>query len=110
MSLKVMATVFYMRMDLLMCVGFFAFPDINLKGSTIFVQVDSAEMDDSMSEPMDPFLLKLFSFLVEFHNAREKAVRYRCCQLVNKLLGQLGDEATIGELIIQEHANLLFFE
>lgn len=53
-----------------------------------------------MSEPMDPFLLKLFNFLVEFHNAREKAVRYRCCQLVNKLLDQLGDEATIGELII----------
>lgn len=53
-----------------------------------------------MSEPMDPFLLKLFSFLVEFHNAREKAVRYRCCQLINKLLGQLGDEATIGELVI----------
>lgn len=62
-------------------------------------EANSSGFDDSMSEPMDPFLLKVFMFLVKYHNARDKAVRYRCCQLINKLLSQLGDEASIDETL-----------
>ena len=45
---------------------------------------------------MDPFLLKVFNFIIENHNSRDKGVRYRCCQLINKLFAHMGDEETIG--------------
>lgn len=47
---------------------------------------------------MDPFLVEVLNFLIKNHNARDKAVRYRCCQLINKLLGRLGDDDTIGRV------------
>ena len=31
------------------------------------------------------------------HNANDRAVRYRSCQMVNKLLYQMGDEAAIDD-------------
>ncbi|XP_057304839.1 condensin complex subunit 3-like isoform X2 [Hydractinia symbiolongicarpus] len=55
---------------------------------------DNLEMDESS---MDPFLVEVLNFLIKNHNARDKAVRYRCCQLINKLLGRLGDDDTIDE-------------
>jgi len=58
---------------------------------------DENSGDTSVSEPTDPFLVKIFEFLLQNHNSRDKAVRYRCCQLINKILGHLGDEDTIDE-------------
>ena len=34
---------------------------------------------------------------LQHHNANDKAVRFRCCQLVNKLLVFLGDDAQIDD-------------
>lgn len=53
--------------------------------------------DDDEEELMEPFLLKCFGFFIDHHNARDKAVRLRCCQMVNKLLNLLGDQAAIDE-------------
>ena len=41
---------------------------------------------------------KLFSiFLLQSHSAKDRGVRFRCCQLVNKLLTNLGEDAQIDD-------------
>jgi len=73
--------------------------------STRLRQVDKSQTGDQSSpssaedsgETMDRFLLACFNYLISLHNAREKAVRLRCCQLVNKMLNLLGDQADIDE-------------
>ena len=40
-------------------------------------------------------LLTLLPF--QSHSAKDRAVRFRCCQLVNKLLTNLGEEAQIDD-------------
>jgi len=50
-------------------------------------------VEDDVTEP---FLSSILSFLVKNHNSRDKAVRYRCCQLINKILNCMGEDAVIG--------------
>ena len=57
----------------------------------------SDKNSDEEEELIDPFLLSCFTFFMKHHNAREKGVRLRCCQLVNKMLKLLGDQAVIDE-------------
>ncbi len=42
---------------------------------------------------LEPFIF----FLCQSHSARERAVRFRCCQLVNKLLVNLGEDPQIDD-------------
>lgn len=53
--------------------------------------------DEQHEDEMDPFLLKLFNFLLEHHAANDKAVRFRCCQIISKLLSSLGDDYELEE-------------
>ena len=39
--------------------------------------------------------------MLQHHNAKDRAVRFRVCQLVTKLLGNLGDEATIEDALYE---------
>ncbi|KAJ8000447.1 hypothetical protein DPEC_G00180220 [Dallia pectoralis] len=48
-------------------------------------------------EDEDPFLNYIFNFLLESHKANSHAVRFRVCQLINKLLGSLGENAQIDD-------------
>ncbi|XP_067656291.1 condensin complex subunit 3-like isoform X2 [Haliotis asinina] len=52
-----------------------------------------AEMEDESNK----FLLTILEFLLQSHSAKERGVRFRCCQLINKLLSNLGDEAQIDD-------------
>lgn len=48
--------------------------------------------------PTENMLLdRIFNFLLQVHGAQEKAVRFRCCQLVSKLLGAMGEDAQIDD-------------
>lgn len=38
-----------------------------------------------------------FGFLLDSHDAKDKAVRFRVCQLVNKILNNLDDDAVIDD-------------
>ncbi|XP_069140747.1 condensin complex subunit 3-like [Argopecten irradians] len=40
-------------------------------------------------------LLEVVTFLLQVHSAKGKAIRFRCCQLINKLLSNLGENAQI---------------
>ncbi|KAL3865140.1 hypothetical protein ACJMK2_006761 [Sinanodonta woodiana] len=46
-------------------------------------------------------LIELFDFLLKHHSARERAVRFRCCQMVNKLLSSLGEHAQIDDKLYE---------
>lgn len=46
---------------------------------------------------MSPFLSSFFHFLLDFHDSHSKAVRFRVCQLLNKLFDGLNDETSIDE-------------
>ncbi|XP_037114328.1 condensin complex subunit 3 isoform X1 [Syngnathus acus] len=54
--------------------------------------------DEEEDEEDDhPFLSFLFNFLLESHKANSHAVRFRVCQLVNKLLGSMAENAQIDD-------------
>ncbi|XP_025155533.1 condensin complex subunit 3-like [Harpegnathos saltator] len=53
-------------------------------------------------EPMNPFLNKLFTFLLSSDNAKDKAVRYRICHFLNMLLNSMGDHAFIDDSLCDE--------
>jgi len=53
--------------------------------------------DNEDEEIVSPFLTKLFHFLLDFHDSHAKAVRFRVCQIINKLFHGLDDEASIDE-------------
>uniref|UniRef100_A0AAQ6AK26 Nuclear condensin complex subunit 3 C-terminal domain-containing protein n=1 Tax=Amphiprion ocellaris TaxID=80972 RepID=A0AAQ6AK26_AMPOC len=44
-----------------------------------------------------PFLSFIFNFLLESHKANSHAVRFRVCQLINKLLGSMAENAQIDD-------------
>ena len=46
---------------------------------------------------MSPFLADFFNFLLDFHDSHSKAVRFRVCQIINKLFDGLNDETSIDE-------------
>ncbi|XP_071828621.1 condensin complex subunit 3-like [Apostichopus japonicus] len=43
------------------------------------------------------FMLFMFDFLLLSHNANDRAVRFRVCQMLNKLLNSLGEDAQIDD-------------
>ncbi|XP_060773114.1 condensin complex subunit 3 isoform X2 [Neoarius graeffei] len=64
--------------------------------------------DEEEEEEEDTFLNFLFNFLLECHGVSSHAVRFRVCQLVNKLLGSLSENAQIDdELCEQIHKAML---
>uniref|UniRef100_A0A7M6DLJ3 Nuclear condensin complex subunit 3 C-terminal domain-containing protein n=1 Tax=Clytia hemisphaerica TaxID=252671 RepID=A0A7M6DLJ3_9CNID len=69
--------------------------------ATIKKQKEAKEGDSMASELEDDvtevFLANILKFLVQNHNSRDKAVRYRCCQLINKILNCMGEDAMIDE-------------
>ncbi|XP_047672085.1 condensin complex subunit 3 isoform X1 [Tachysurus fulvidraco] len=69
--------------------------DFVVKFSTSFETPVSEEEEDEEEE--DTFLNFLFNFLLECHGVSSHAVRFRVCQLVNKLLGSLSENAQIDD-------------
>ncbi|NXF37631.1 CND3 protein, partial [Nyctibius bracteatus] len=63
---------------------------------TSFYQMEKE--DGSEEEEEDNLLLNyVFNFLLESHNANSHAVRFRTCQLVNKILGSMPENAQIDD-------------
>uniref|UniRef100_A0A8C3G8Z8 Non-SMC condensin I complex, subunit G n=1 Tax=Cyclopterus lumpus TaxID=8103 RepID=A0A8C3G8Z8_CYCLU len=55
------------------------------------------EEEEDDAEDDHPFLSFLFNFLLESHKASSHAVRFRVCQLINKLLGSMAENAQIDD-------------
>lgn len=55
------------------------------------------EEEEEEPEEADPFLVKLIQFLLNNHEANSQAVRFRVCQLINKILNHMGEEAVIDD-------------
>uniref|UniRef100_A0A8C3GHV7 Non-SMC condensin I complex subunit G n=1 Tax=Cairina moschata TaxID=8855 RepID=A0A8C3GHV7_CAIMO len=63
---------------------------------TSFYQLEEGESSEERED--DNLLLNyVFNFLLESHNANSHAVRFRTCQLVNKLLGSMPENAQIDD-------------
>ncbi|XP_036972519.1 condensin complex subunit 3 [Acanthopagrus latus] len=61
-------------------------------------QENGEEEDEEDDEEDDhPFLSFIFNFLLESHKANSHAVRFRVCQLINKLLGSMAENAQIDD-------------
>ncbi|XP_033016065.1 condensin complex subunit 3 isoform X3 [Lacerta agilis] len=67
------------------------------------------EKDDTEEEEqVENSLLKyLFKFLLESHNANSSAVRFRVCQLINKLLVSLPENAQIEDELFDQISNAM---
>ncbi|XP_060066514.1 condensin complex subunit 3-like [Ylistrum balloti] len=50
---------------------------------------------DNISE--NNLLMEVLTFLLQVHSAKDKAIRFRCCQMINKLLSNLGEQAQIDD-------------
>ncbi|XP_071948625.1 condensin complex subunit 3-like [Antedon mediterranea] len=57
---------------------------------------ESSEESQEESEG-DNLCIYLFKFLLKHHNVRDRAVRFRVCQLINKLLVAMKEDAQIDE-------------
>ncbi|XP_057699600.1 condensin complex subunit 3 isoform X1 [Corythoichthys intestinalis] len=69
---------------------------------------DEEEEEEKEEEDDHPFLSFLFNFLLESHNACSHAVRFRVCQLINRLLGSMAEDAQIDdELFDRIHQAML---
>uniref|UniRef100_UPI001EAF5E95 condensin complex subunit 3-like n=1 Tax=Oncorhynchus gorbuscha TaxID=8017 RepID=UPI001EAF5E95 len=55
------------------------------------------EEEEDEEEDENPFLSYMFNFLLESHKANSHAVRFRVCQLINKLLGNMAENAQIDD-------------
>ncbi|XP_030207067.1 condensin complex subunit 3 isoform X1 [Gadus morhua] len=60
-------------------------------------QQQEEEEEDEEEEDDHPFLTFIFNFLLESHKANSHAVRFRVCQLINKLLGSMSENAQIDD-------------
>ncbi|XP_060949578.1 condensin complex subunit 3 [Limanda limanda] len=60
-------------------------------------QQQEDEEEDEEVEEDHPFLSFIFNFLLESHKASSHAVRFRVCQLINKLLGSMAENAQIDD-------------
>ncbi|XP_045585282.2 condensin complex subunit 3 isoform X1 [Procambarus clarkii] len=60
-------------------------------------QEDKEQEQDEEEEEADPFLVNLIQYLLKNHEANSQAVRYRVCQLINKILNYMGEEAVIDD-------------
>ncbi|KAM9237761.1 condensin complex subunit 3 [Dugong dugon] len=56
-----------------------------------------SEMEDDDGEEDGGILNDLFTFLLKSHEANSNAVRFRVCQLINKLLGSMPENALIDD-------------
>ncbi|MFT7807528.1 condensin complex subunit 3-like [Arapaima gigas] len=61
------------------------------------VPADNEETMQENEEDDSTFLSYLFNFLLMSHNANSHAVRFRVCQLINKLLGSMSENAQIDD-------------
>lgn len=71
--------------------------DFVVKFATSFVQPRKEEDPEEEEESDNPFLNYLFEFLLKSHKANSHAIRFRVCQLINKLLGNLPENAQIDD-------------
>lgn len=55
--------------------------------------------DDESEEPICPFILQLFDFILTNHCAKDPAVRFRICLLLNMLLNSMGDQAFMDDTL-----------
>ncbi|RUS91586.1 hypothetical protein EGW08_000701 [Elysia chlorotica] len=53
--------------------------------------------DGEGEDEMHPLISSLFNFLLDVHSAKERAVRFRVCQMLTHLLKDLGDGAQIDD-------------
>ncbi|XP_071359364.1 condensin complex subunit 3 [Trachinotus anak] len=60
-------------------------------------QEEEDEEEEEEAEDDHPFLSFIFNFLLESHKASSHAVRFRVCQLINKLLGSMAENAQIDD-------------
>ncbi|KAM6941539.1 condensin complex subunit 3 [Lycodopsis pacificus] len=58
---------------------------------------EEEEEEEEDADDDHPFLSFLFNFLLESHKASSHAVRFRVCQLINKLLGSMAENAQIDD-------------
>ncbi|KAG7241282.1 hypothetical protein INR49_025800, partial [Caranx melampygus] len=58
---------------------------------------EEEEEEEEDDEDDHPFLSFIFNFLLEHHKASSHAVRFRACQLINKLLGSMAENAQIDD-------------
>ncbi|XP_074552794.1 condensin complex subunit 3 [Halichoeres trimaculatus] len=58
---------------------------------------EDGEEENEEVEDDHPFLSFIFNFLLESHKANSHAVRFRVCQLINKLLGSMAENAQIDD-------------
>uniref|UniRef100_W5M685 Non-SMC condensin I complex, subunit G n=1 Tax=Lepisosteus oculatus TaxID=7918 RepID=W5M685_LEPOC len=83
--------------------------DFVAKFATSFEEpVENEEVLEESEEEENPFLNYLFTFLLKSHDANSHAVRFRVCQLINKLLGSMAENAQIDEdLFDRIHESML---
>uniref|UniRef100_A0A8C6K7Q7 Non-SMC condensin I complex, subunit G n=1 Tax=Nothobranchius furzeri TaxID=105023 RepID=A0A8C6K7Q7_NOTFU len=60
-------------------------------------KTEEEEEEEEDDEDDHPFLSFIFNFLLESHKANSHAVRFRVCQLINKLLGSMAENAQIDD-------------
>ncbi|XP_038569390.1 condensin complex subunit 3 [Micropterus salmoides] len=60
-------------------------------------QQEENQEEEDEDEDDHPFLSFIFNFLLESHKASSHAVRFRVCQLINKLLGSMAENAQIDD-------------
>ncbi|XP_052249367.1 condensin complex subunit 3-like isoform X1 [Dreissena polymorpha] len=72
-------------------------PSLSKRGSDKDVDGEGADDDQEDSVADNKLLQEMFDFLLSCHRATDRAVRFRCCQLVNKLLTNLGEDAQIDD-------------
>ncbi|XP_064083771.1 condensin complex subunit 3-like [Macrobrachium nipponense] len=53
--------------------------------------------EEDEEDEADIFLVRLIEFLLNSHEANSQAVRFRVCQLINKILNNMGEEAVIDD-------------
>ncbi|XP_061840431.1 condensin complex subunit 3 isoform X1 [Nerophis lumbriciformis] len=58
---------------------------------------EEEEEEEEEEEDDHPFLSFIFNFLLGSHEANSHAVRFRVCQLINKLLGSMAENAQIDD-------------
>ncbi|XP_061440135.1 condensin complex subunit 3 [Rhineura floridana] len=73
-------------------------------GSFYELEKDDTEEEEEVENSL---LNYLFNFLLESHNANNNAVRFRVCQLINKLLGSLPENAQIEDELYDQINNAM---
>nr|XP_020457770.1 condensin complex subunit 3 isoform X1 [Monopterus albus] len=58
---------------------------------------EEEQEEEEGAEDDHPFLCYIFNFLLESYKANSHAVRFRVCQLINKLLGSMAENAQIND-------------